>query len=421
MKHLFGQPLDAITGTQLQELCGCGCAEDQQLEFKGKPPRGKDRWTNPTALAEVAEEVVGFANTDGGLLLLGISEGGGHPACAETISPVEGCIEQADRIDRALAGIIDPYPAGLKVRPILMDSDRGVIAIRVPPSLDAPHAVRDGKRLHVTVRRGEQTVTCAMRDVQLLTQETRRLDEAMERRISSCRERFRQWDFSLGTPLEAGYRVTVTPARRPFDLRDLGACRDASFRSLDATLEFESGRLGCASPRSWWGGGRQRRVLRGVQSLATNDGLCAVTVLENGTVDAQYLPSDRPALISGSYILGDLLGAIRIACLLRDSAGAGLAELVADVELARVDGKADWERSGVRLLQETTSMRVAPELNQRLREINACDVPLPVRFPRYALSDQEEISRVAADFWRDLRSVCGVEPGHEVVAVRFPE
>ena len=90
------KPLQSITQDDLQGLVDAGARETGLLEFKGTlpvkgGPASEDRWfkdgdgIGEYARNQLLAEIVGFANADGGTLVVGIHETKTEPRCATAL------------------------------------------------------------------------------------------------------------------------------------------------------------------------------------------------------------------------------------------------------------------------------------------------------------------------------------------------
>jgi len=125
-------PEDLDAGV-LARLVETATPEDADLDFKRAPwPSG------PAGAIALATDVAAFANTNGGLLLVGVEE---EQTFATRLVPLP-YDENAERGWRdVLAGRLAP-PAAVVVRHVPVGEGGGVWAVAVPRSRDAPHAVR---------------------------------------------------------------------------------------------------------------------------------------------------------------------------------------------------------------------------------------------------------------------------------------
>jgi predicted HTH transcriptional regulator len=114
---MISKPLDQIGPEDIAELKTRGVYENQVVEFKQELPRergrGLDPWVaegNFTAYPRdrLFREIVGFANAQGGTLILGIEETEDEPPRARAVRPVPRVHDLAMRMEEAAQACIDP-------------------------------------------------------------------------------------------------------------------------------------------------------------------------------------------------------------------------------------------------------------------------------------------------------------------------
>lgn len=196
--RILHEPLDAISADDICQLCSDAVSEGTEIELKADLPckdgRLQDPWHSGQSFGEyarnqIAEEVVAFANTLGGVVCVGIAETQDHPKRAATPNPIPRVHDLARRLRQAVYDVIDPpLPMLEAVGVELIPNASGIVVIRVPQSRRRPH--RHAVSKEVFVRRADETVRVSMREVQELTiqsmAEASRVETAIERR----RERF---------------------------------------------------------------------------------------------------------------------------------------------------------------------------------------------------------------------------------------
>jgi predicted HTH transcriptional regulator len=105
---LLSKSLDTVNAEDVLALIGW--PESAQLEFKQEIP-GRDGKADPWSEGreygtygrdKLFKEVVAFANTTGGTLILGIAETSSKPPLADVISPISRCHDLAERLRRLL-------------------------------------------------------------------------------------------------------------------------------------------------------------------------------------------------------------------------------------------------------------------------------------------------------------------------------
>ena len=256
------------------------------------------------------------------------------------------------------------------------------------------------------MRRGEEAKPLDMRDIQLHTLETRRRGDAAEQHLEARRAAFQELPLRTDDgPVPVGYRITVTPARAVYWVPELmenstrplpnGLCWSVHAERRSPTgVQTVFHR---ALSRGW------RPCLWGMIAAAEigGAGFVAFSTFEDGTVDVVRVPAASESVVRAWPLLGDYLGAVELATMLREAAGAGRAELMIDVELATIGPSArETNPTAVDLHLDVTMPDALPETPAAVRP--------PLRFPRYTLVYREDLSRVAAEFWRDLCDVAGV-------------
>jgi len=121
--------------------------EGLHLEFKLKTtPTRPD--VEPDDRALVGKALSGFANVEGGVLVIGIAtrnvKGGADKV--QGVASITGVTAFAGKLERDIRTLTDPPIAGLIVKPVLKAGaeDTGVVAIYVPESDGGPHRVANG-------------------------------------------------------------------------------------------------------------------------------------------------------------------------------------------------------------------------------------------------------------------------------------
>lgn len=139
--------LAEVDEAALLAMCADRRGETSTLEWKEQLPDASDRQKH-----ELAKDVAGLANLDGGDLVFGVAEAA---AQAERLAPISG--ETADAAERRIRQILDsavePKIVGIDVRSIPV-SGGFVLIVRVPSSFDGPHAVWVNSSRRFVVRNG---------------------------------------------------------------------------------------------------------------------------------------------------------------------------------------------------------------------------------------------------------------------------
>ena len=136
----FEKPLASVTHADLLALVPQQICESTRLDFKTAGYEGS---------REYAKDVVAFANSKGGILILGATETDtaltGVPGY--TVSSVD---EEQQRLVRWAREVIEPPLLGVQVHVIDIGGNRIVTLIEVPESFSAPHrATTSGNKFYV--------------------------------------------------------------------------------------------------------------------------------------------------------------------------------------------------------------------------------------------------------------------------------
>jgi hypothetical protein len=224
---LWTKPLKDVTFEDVKEFVAQGIPEGSRLEYK------QDDTKN------ISKEICAFANTQGGLILIGVEEDD------ETHAP--GDIIGTTRVDSIGASVHD---AGAKVfpwivpevsNPLLLadDSSKAVFVVRIEPSELAPHAINNSTRVYV--RNGEVNTQTDLADID---------------RIALMLSRRERW--------EAHRQKLISRAMTRFDSIGGGAVTDLSYMWCSVCPRFVLGEIAsaevCHQLASTLGEGNLRRV-----------------------------------------------------------------------------------------------------------------------------------------------------------------
>lgn len=120
--------------------------ENQYLEFKEYTfENGKIK---KKVMNSLLQEIVAFANANGGQIVIGISEDvKRHPDLIPGVEMAEDCFDNwVSSIRQAILACIRPHLHGVTFHPVKMDDDKMVIVITIPRSYSRPHSYWDGNQ-----------------------------------------------------------------------------------------------------------------------------------------------------------------------------------------------------------------------------------------------------------------------------------
>jgi len=129
----FGKELEKLQINDILVLIQNKIDESQNLEYK-EPSENLDKDCN-----SLAETISGFLNTDGGILLYGVSEKreGAH----RYPIGIEWCSTAKERLENLLKSRIQPWEEKIKIRRIASKEKEqgGIFVIEIPKSNNPPH------------------------------------------------------------------------------------------------------------------------------------------------------------------------------------------------------------------------------------------------------------------------------------------
>lgn len=171
---MIPKPLAEIEWSDIQALREFGREEDDTIEFKSGFSGGSDFLAfsdaqRAKAVEGIAREAIAFLNGRGGDIVIGVREAANEHPKIEEITPVSNIDQAADRLAQSLAALIEPMQAVIGLRAIRQAAGEtgGIIVVRCPSSLRAPHRFKPNRECYV--RRGRSSVPMPMDEVHDLT------------------------------------------------------------------------------------------------------------------------------------------------------------------------------------------------------------------------------------------------------------
>jgi Putative DNA-binding domain len=166
--------LNEIEWSDIEALRDSGREEDDTIEYKSSFSGGSDflAFTDSQrvkAVEGVVREALAFLNGRGGDVVIGVREAKNDHPKIEEITPVANVVATVDRLAQSLAAVIEPTQSilGVKAIPRPDGNGDGVIVVRSPSSLRAPHRYMGNKECYI--RRGRESVPMPMDEVQDVT------------------------------------------------------------------------------------------------------------------------------------------------------------------------------------------------------------------------------------------------------------
>jgi hypothetical protein len=129
----FGKELEKLQINDILVLIQNKIDESQNLEYK-EPSENLDKACN-----SLAETISGFLNTDGGILLYGVSEK--REGIHRYPTGIEWCSTAKERLENLLKSRIQPWEEKIKIRRIASKEKEqgGIFVIEIPKSNNPPH------------------------------------------------------------------------------------------------------------------------------------------------------------------------------------------------------------------------------------------------------------------------------------------
>jgi len=197
---MFPNRLSDATAADVQAIFDTEVSEGLDVEFKRSLPSkdGADAWMSGGRIGDeakdhLAREIIAFANTDGGTLILGIDEDKQTKRAILPMWPLPRCKEAANNLHQSISQRAEPRLPSFECEGVVTEPDgsSGVIVMRVLPSYLAPH--RHGTDRHCYVRRNDRAEQMSMAEIQDQTKRMAKGAEEVDRAFVESSNRFFDW------------------------------------------------------------------------------------------------------------------------------------------------------------------------------------------------------------------------------------
>jgi hypothetical protein len=432
MKNFFTKSIDEIEEKDISELIDT--PEGQLFEIKKDLSAEKnkvDPWYNENeneksrkgpgdcAKQSIFKELVAFANSEGGWLVLGLKETNDHPKRVAGISAIPDCHELVSRFERSAQDWIDPPLPSLTCRGIQIGNTQseGVIVFRVPPSSVAPHRLyKKGQPQEAYKRIGDESKPMKMREIRDLVLETYRGYERLDREFEISKKRYLQITPEKSPKLEmVGFRITLVPLSpltidRPY-LHNTLFDRRTQFRGsfsngLSPKLETMDSLLTKRTASSILPilrGATCRWVCR-IDRIGEplDEDIAIIDVMFNGTINMIIKSTiTNPGGLSIRWVLSDLANALIVAEKARIIGGNPNSEYALQIELRNDQYQ---EHSGTKTKLDSFSFGLLPEEDFHFSKQLGPD---PVLLPRYRVGSKNEFPLLIKTIMDDLYNSVG--------------
>ena len=427
MIEVLSKLADQIGISDIESLIDSEVPEGEQIEFKeslSTKGGSEDPWnTGKNKIGEQAKdallkEVVGFANAQGGAVLLGIGESEAKPPVAARIVPVQRCADLAESLKLVFRDRVEPQLPRIDIFAVRTKGESGVVIIRVGRSRLAPHRVT--RSLVCPIRRSDRCEEMSMREIQDMTLNVSRGLERLERQVLKRARRFPQEFERLKTPEDAwGIRLTAVPVGNEIRIdrvfRQHGLAEEFNepwhkvIRRQDGNERQRTQGLILASAvfsKSWrpmlrtaraeLNSALSNKLIRNSYRELHCDGLIELGYVSCGHYsDGEKLP---PLLLPPDWPVDMFANLAAWADRVRKQALAPTAEYALEVEIIAIGGTAE--------VGNRDSLDWNPFAPLTFP-------PGQTTFPRYSLGNPDEIPDLLKLFYRDFSNSLGLDVGAE--------
>jgi hypothetical protein len=431
---MFPSRLSEVAAEEVQAIIDNEVAETTDFELKRDLPskKGADPWMTNGKLGddakdELAAEIIAFANTAGGTLVVGIDEDTTTKRAKPPIFPIPQCKDAAARLHQAITDRIEPKLPVFECEGVVTESDgtSGVIVMRTLESYLAPH--RHAQNKHCYVRRHDRAEPMSMLEIQDLTRRVSTRLEEVDRAFRRSETDFYAWipeiwhrshpskgvqghhDEHGTTKVWNGLlaiRVTARPLA-PLVFRNLPQQRFLQHLKHEPfTLDGRSGQLTCPDVDTWdvW-----RPRLRAVEKAFRGDVVVGLDrVSHEGQIERFFrleyrrqLPRTDRYQIAAGEIMWNPASVIRMADIIRREASRPSQAFAIEMELMSADPAMLFGYPG---------------------PSQPCGRNIPaerVVFPRYEMGSPETLNDLLAAIDTDLWHLAGLHPEYQL-AVKWP-
>ena len=179
---IFVKPINEIEFEDVKAFCDEQIEENRRLEYKRV-------FSSKDENKQIAKEISAFANTHGGIILVGVGEKDRKPKLPiDGIAYVKGLNEKVTSI--ALKNIYPPVFPETKVCRFGDNLEKAVVVIRVQESDETPHTVERTTGIYVRVDSQNDPQRAPFEEIEWLMNRREKAVENRERLLRRAEERF---------------------------------------------------------------------------------------------------------------------------------------------------------------------------------------------------------------------------------------
>lgn len=224
---MLDQPIDALAEPDLLRLVENSVSEGRSLDFKRELPGGRD-----ADRKEFLADVTSFANAQGGDLIFGIDEVRG---AATAVPGVQADDSEALilRLDAMLRDGVAPRMIGVRMRWVPLANGSGVLVIRIPAGLAAPHRVTFQNSGKFYTRTGAGKYEMDVHDLRHAFTDSDGLPRRFRQLHAEAIERARGHEMPLAIAPRPTAVVSVMPLALFREERDIAITRDHALAPIE--------------------------------------------------------------------------------------------------------------------------------------------------------------------------------------------
>ncbi len=226
---MLDQPVETIDEAALAALVTNQVSERRDLEFKRDLPGKSDE-----QVKEFLADVTSLANAQGGDLIFGIEDVGG---VADSLLGVAAPDPDAEilRLENIIRTCVEPRLIGVRTHWVTLSLAAGVIIIRVPASLGAPHRIvfKNSGRFFSRNSRGKYEMD--VHELRVAFTQSEKLPQRFRKLHVDAVESARGIDMPFAIKAEPTAVVSVIPLGLFREDRDLGISHDHALAPVSTT------------------------------------------------------------------------------------------------------------------------------------------------------------------------------------------
>lgn len=179
---LFLKPINEINYKDIIIFCEQQNPEGNRIEYKREFPDGK----------KLAKEIAAFANTNGGIIIIGFNDQDRKPILPPNhISYERGLDERINNI--CLSNINPPVFPEVQVCQNPDNAEQALVVIRIAESDETPHRVDQDRKIYVRIASQSEPQEAQWEEIEWLQNRRKKALDNKQRLIERAYSRFKKW------------------------------------------------------------------------------------------------------------------------------------------------------------------------------------------------------------------------------------